>query len=169
MGMNFSFGPPKDKKKMTSLLWAAVEPGTTVFDTAKLNRPFNNEELVREGLAPFRGKVVIATRFGFKLVPDGGHKWVGPDSRPEHIKQVAEASLKRLKVDAIDLSYQHRAAPEVPIEDVDAAVKDLIREGKVKHFGLSEAGAKTIRRAHAVQPVTAHPVGKQKRTQVWGE
>jgi aryl-alcohol dehydrogenase-like predicted oxidoreductase len=153
MGMSFGYGPPKDKKEMTSILRAAVEQGVTFFDTAEVYGPYINEELVGEALAPFRGKVVIATKFGFK--PDAGGKWTDLDSRPEHIKEVAEASLKRLKVDAIDLFYQHRVDPQVPIEDVAGAVKDLIKEGKVKHFGLSEAGVKTIRRAHAVQPVTA--------------
>ena len=138
---------------MTSILRAAVEQGVTFFDTAEVYGPYINEELVGEALAPFRGKVVIATKFGFK--PDAGGKWTDLDSRPVHIKEVAEASLKRLKVDAIDLFYQHRVDPQVPIEDVAGAVKDLIRQGKVRHFGLSEAGAKTIRRAHAVQPVTA--------------
>ena len=155
MGMSFSYGPPKDKKEMTDLLHAAVERGITFFDTAEVYGPFTNEELVGEALAPYRSKVVIATKFGFKLKPDGSAGFVGPDSSPERIKQVAEASLKRLKVDAIDLFYQHRVDPKVPIEDVAGAVKELIREGKVKHFGLSEAGAKTIRRAHAIQPVTA--------------
>jgi aryl-alcohol dehydrogenase-like predicted oxidoreductase len=155
MGMSFSYGPPKDKKEMTTLLRAAVERGVTFFDTAEVYGPFINEELVGEALAPFLEQVVIATKFGFKLDPNGGPKWVGLDSRPEHIKQVAEASLNRLKIDAIDLFYQHRVDPDVPIEDVAGAVKDLIREGKVKHFGLSEAGVQTIRRAHAVQPVTA--------------
>jgi len=155
MGMSFSYGPPADKQEMISLIRSAVEGGVTFFDTAEVYGPYANEELVGEALFPFRGQVVIATKFGFKLDPKGGPKWVGLDSRPEHIKQVAEGSLKRLKVDAIDLFYQHRVDPNVPIEDVAAAVKDLIREGKVKHFGLSEAGAQTIRRAHAVQPVTA--------------
>src|SRR5437016_11856825 len=155
MGMTFSYGPPADKKEMSKLLHAAVERGVTFFDTAEVYGPFNNEELVGEALAPFKGKVVIATKFGFKLDPNGGPKWVGLDSRPEHIKEVAEGSLKRLKVDAIDLFYQHRVDPNVPIEDVAAAVKDLIRAGKVRHFGLSEAGARTIRRAHAVQPIAA--------------
>jgi len=154
MGMSFSYGPAKDKQEMISLLRAAVERGVTFFDTAEVYGPFTNEELVGEGLAPFRGKVVIATKFGFKLKEDGSPGFVGPDSSSERIKQVAEASLKRLKVDAIDLFYQHRVDPKVPIEDVAGAVKELIQEGKVKHFGLSEAGAKTIRRAHAVQPVT---------------
>jgi aryl-alcohol dehydrogenase-like predicted oxidoreductase len=155
MGMSFSYGPPKDKKEMTSLLRAAVERGVTFFDTAEVYGPFTNEELVGEALAPFRGKVVIATKFGFKLNPDGGPGWQGLDSRPERIRQVAEASLKRLKVEAIDLFYQHRVDTGVPIEDVAGAVKELIQQGKVKHFGLSEAGVQTIRRAHAVQPLTA--------------
>jgi aryl-alcohol dehydrogenase-like predicted oxidoreductase len=155
MGMSFSYGPPKDKQEMISLLRAAVERGVTFFDTAEVYGPFTNEELVGEGLSPFRGRVVIATKFGFKLKPNGEPGWLGLDSRPQHIKQVAAGSLQRLKVDAIDLFYQHRVDPEVPIEDVAGAVNDLIREGKVKHFGLSEAGAQTIRRAHAVQSVTA--------------
>ena len=155
MGMSFSYGPPKDKQEMTSLLRAAVERGITFFDTAEVYGPFLNEELVGEALAPFRGQVVTATKFGFKLRPDGAPGWVGLDSRPDHIKRVAETSLKRLKADAIDLFYQHRVDPDVPIEDVAGAVKDLIQEGKVKHFGLSEAAPRTIRRAHAVQPVTA--------------
>jgi aryl-alcohol dehydrogenase-like predicted oxidoreductase len=155
MGMSFSYGPPKDKQEMTSLLRAAVERGITFFDTAEVYGPFTNEELVGEALSPLRDQVVIATKFGFNLNPDGSPGWQGLNSRPERIKQVAEASLKRLKIDAIDLFYQHRVDPDVPIEDVAGAVKDLIREGKVKHFGLSEAGAKTIRRAHAVQPITA--------------
>jgi aryl-alcohol dehydrogenase-like predicted oxidoreductase len=155
MGMSFSYGPPADKQEMISLLRAAVERGVTFFDTAEVYGPFANEELVGEALAPFKGKVAIATKFGFKLDPKGGPQWVGLDSRPEHIKQVAEASLKRLRVETIDLFYQHRVDPDVPIEDVAGAVKDLIKEGKVKHFGLSEAGVQTIRRAHAVQPVTA--------------
>jgi aryl-alcohol dehydrogenase-like predicted oxidoreductase len=155
MGMSFSYGPPKDRQEMISLLRKAVELGVTFFDTAEVYGPFSNEELVGEALAPFRGQVVIATKFGFKLRPDGAPGSVGLDSRPEHIKEVAEGSLKRLKVDAIDLFYQHRVDPAVPIEDVARAVKDLIQEGKVKHFGLSEAGVQTIRRAHAVQPVTA--------------
>jgi aryl-alcohol dehydrogenase-like predicted oxidoreductase len=154
MGMSFGYGPPADQKEMISLIRKAVELGVTFFDTAEVYGPFTNEELVGEALAPFRKQVAIATKFGFKLDPDTG-KQAGLDSRPEHIKQVAEASLKRLKVDAIDLLYQHRVDPDVPIEDVAGAVKDLIRQGKVKHFGLSEAGAQTIRRAHAVQPVTA--------------
>src|SRR4029434_9370146 len=154
MGMSFGYGPPKDKQEMIALLRAAVERGVTFFDTAEVYGPFTNEELVGEGLAPFRDQVVIATKFGFKLDPKSGRS-IGVDSRPEHIKEVAEASLKRLRTDVIDLFYQHRVDPEVPIEDVAGAVKELIHEGKVKHFGLSEAGAKTIRRAHAVQPVTA--------------
>jgi aryl-alcohol dehydrogenase-like predicted oxidoreductase len=154
MGMSFGYGPAGDKQEMISVIRAAVDRGVTFFDTAEVYGPFTNEELVGEALAPFRGKVVIATKFGFKLDPNTG-KQAGLDSRPEHIKQVAEASLKRLRVDAIDLFYQHRVDLDVPIEDVAGAVKDLIREGKVKHFGLSEAGSKTIRRAHAVQPVTA--------------
>jgi len=155
MGMTFSYGPAGDKQEMISLLRAAVERGVTFFDTAEVYGPFTNEELVGEALSPVRDQVVIATKFGFKLDPTGGPKWIGLDSRPEHIKQVAEGSLKRLKVDAIDLFYQHRVDPDVPIEDVAGAVKDLIQEGKVKHFGLSEAAAKTIRRAHSVQQVTA--------------
>ncbi|MBZ5670154.1 MAG: aldo/keto reductase [Acidobacteriia bacterium] len=154
MGMSFGYGPAKDKQEMIPVIRAAVERGVTFFDTAEVYGPFINEELVGEALAPFRGQVVIATKFGFKLDPNTG-KQAGLNSRPEHIKEVAEGSLKRLKVDAIDLFYQHRVDPDVPIEDVAGAVKDLIQEGKVKHFGLSEAGAKTIRRAHAVQPVTA--------------
>ena len=154
MGMSFGYGPPKDKQEMTAVILAAVERGVSFFDTAEVYGPFINEELVGEALAPVRNQVVIATKFGFKLDPNTG-KQVGLDSRPEHIKQVAEASLKRLKTDTIDLFYQHRVDLDVPIEDVAGAVKDLIREGKVKHFGLSEAGAQTIRRAHAVQPVTA--------------
>ena len=154
MGMSFSYGPAKDKQEMISLLHSAVDRGVTFFDTAEVYGPFVNEELVGEALAPFRGKVVIATKFGFKLDPDT-RKQVGLDSRPEHIKEVAEASLKRLKTDVIDLFYQHRVDANVPIEDVAGAVKDLIQEGKVKHFGLSEAGVPTIRRAHAVQPVAA--------------
>src|SRR5207245_1546060 len=153
MGMSFSYGPPKDKQEMISLLHAAVERGITFFDTAEVYGPFINEELVGEALAPFRERVVIATKFGFQFDETG--KQAGLNSRPEHIKQVAEASLKRLKTDVIDLLYQHRVDPNVPIEDVAGAVKDLIQEGKVKHFGLSEAGVKTIRRAHAVQRVTA--------------
>ncbi len=155
MGMSFSYGPPKDKHEMTSVLRAAVERGITFFDTAEVYGPFLNEELVGEGLAPFRGQVVIATKFGWKIDPKAERGLAGLDSRPEHIKAVVEGSLKRLKVDAIDLFYQHRVDPDVPIEDVAGAVKHLIQQGKVKHFGLSEAAAKTIRRAHAVQPVTA--------------
>src|ERR1700751_2855043 len=154
MGMSFAYGPPKDKQEMISLLRAAVERGVTFFDTAEVYGPFTNEELVGEGLLPFRQQVVIATKFGFKLDPKSGRS-IGVDSRPEHIKEVAEVSLKRLRTDVIDLFYQHRVDPEVPIEDVAGAVKDLIREGKVKHFGLSEPGVRTIRRAHAVHPVTA--------------
>jgi len=157
MGMSFSYGPPKDKQEMISLLHAAVERGVTFFDTAEVYGPFANEELVGEGLAPFRKQVVIATKFGFDLTTDPRGMKGSPrlDSRPEHIKQVAEGSLKRLRTDVIDLFYQHRVDPNVPIEDVAGAVKELIQEGKVKHFGLSEAGAQTIRRAHAVQPLTA--------------
>jgi aryl-alcohol dehydrogenase-like predicted oxidoreductase len=155
MGMSFSYGPPKDKKEMTSLLRAAVERGITFFDTAEVYGPFTNEELVGEALSPLRDQVVIATKFGFKLNPDGSPGWQGLDSRPEHIKQAVEGSLKRLKVDVIDLLYQHRVDPAVPIEDAAGAVKDLVQQGKVKHFGLSEAGVQTIRRAHAVQPLTA--------------
>jgi aryl-alcohol dehydrogenase-like predicted oxidoreductase len=155
MGMSFGYGPPADKQEMISLIRTAIERGVTFFDTAEVYGPFTNEELVGEALAPFREQVVIATKFGFKPDPNGGPRWTGLDSRPEHIKEVAEASLKRLKVETIDLFYQHRVDPSVPIEDVAGAVKDLIQAGKVKHFGLSEAGAQTIRRAHAVQPVTA--------------
>jgi len=154
MGMSFAYGPAKEKQEMIPVIRAAVERGITFFDTAEVYGPFTNEELVGEALAPFRGKVAIATKFGFKLDPLSG-KQSGLDSRPEHIKQVAEASLKRLKTDVIDLFYQHRVDSDVPIEDVAGAVKDLIQQGKVKHFGLSEAGVRTIRRAHAVQPVTA--------------
>ena len=152
MGMSFGYGPAGDKQEMIALIRAAVARGVTLFDTAEVYGPFTNEELVGEALAPFRGQVTIATKFGFRLV-DG--KQAGLDSRPEHIKEVAEASLKRLQVEAIDLFYQHRVDPDVPIEDVAGTVKDLIRAGKVKHFGLSEAGVQTIRRAHAVQTVTA--------------
>ena len=159
MGMSFSYGPPKDKQEMTSLLRAAVERGITLFDTAEVYGPFLNEELVGDALAPFRGQVVIATKFGFDLSPSFDPRGMkgapGLNSRPEHIKEAVEGSLKRLKVETIDLLYQHRVDPNVPIEDVAGAVKDLIQQGKVKHFGLSEAGAKTIRRAHAVQPLTA--------------
>ncbi len=154
MGMSFGYGPAGEKNEMISVIRAAVERGVTFFDTAEVYGPFTNEELVGEALAPFREHVVIATKFGFKLDPRTG-KQAGLDSRPEHIREVAEASLKRLRTDTIDLLYQHRVDPEVPIEDVAGGVKDLIQQGKVKHFGLSEAGAKTIRRAHAVQPVTA--------------
>jgi aryl-alcohol dehydrogenase-like predicted oxidoreductase len=152
--MSFGYGPPADEKEMISLIGTAVERGVTFFDTAEVYGPFTNEELVGEALAPFRGQVVIATKFGFKPGADGS-RWSGLDSRPQHIKEVADASLRRLGVDAIDLFYQHRVDPEVPIEEVAGAVKELIQQGKVKHFGLSEAGAKTIRRAHAVQPVAA--------------
>src|SRR5213594_1238917 len=155
MGMSWSYGPPRDNQEMIALLHAAVEQGVTFFDTAEVYGPLINEELVGEALAPFRGKVVIATKFGWAPNPSDGGKWNALNSRPEHIKQVAEQSLKRLKVDAIDLFYQHRVDLNVPIEDVAGAVKDLIQEGKVKHFGLSEASAQTIRRAHAVQPVAA--------------
>ena len=155
MGMSFSYGPPKDKKEMISLMRTAVERGVTFFDTAEVYGPFINEELVGEALKPLRNEVVIATKFGFKLDPTGKSRWSGLDSRPEHIREVAEASLKRLKIETIDLFYQHRVDPAIPIEDVAGTVKDLIREGKVKHFGMSEAGAQTIRRAHAEQPVTA--------------
>ena len=156
MGMSFSYGPPKDKQEMISLIRSAVELGVTFFDTAEVYGPFTNEEVVGEALAPFRKQVVIATKFGFNL--SGSDKRPGAaglNSQPQHIKQAVEGSLKRLKVDAIDLLYQHRVDPNVPIEDVAGAVKDLILQGKVKHFGMSEAGAQTIRRAHAVQPVTA--------------
>jgi aryl-alcohol dehydrogenase-like predicted oxidoreductase len=155
MGMSFSYYPFPDRKEMISFIRTAVERGVTFFDTAEVYGPFTNEELVGEALSPFHGKVVIATKFGFKLDPDGGPKWIGLDSRPERIRQVAEASIKRLRIEAIDLFYQHRVDPDVPIEEVAGAVKDLIQEGKVKHFGMSEASAKTIRRANAVQPVTA--------------
>lgn len=155
MGMSHSYGPPKNRPEMIALIRAAVERGVTFFDTAEVYGPFHNEELVGEALAPLRDRVVIATKFGFAPDPNGGPKWAGLNSRPEHIRHVAEASLKRLKIEIIDLFYQHRVDPDVPIEDVAGAVKDLIREGKVKHFGLSEAGVATIRRAHAVQPVAA--------------
>ena len=159
MGMSFSYGPPKDKQEMISLLRTAVERGITFFDTAEVYGPFINEELLGEALSPLRNQVVIATKFGFDLDPTRDPRGMkglpGLNSRPEHIKQVAEASLKRLKIDVIDLFYQHRVDLDVPIEDVAGAVKELIQEGKVKHFGLSEAGVKTIRRAHAVQPITA--------------
>jgi len=159
MGMSFSYGPPKDKKEMTALLRAAVDRGVTFFDTAEVYGPFTNEELVGEALAPFRGRVVIATKFGFDVSPNFDPRGMkgspGLNSRPEHIKEAVEGSLKRLKVDVIDLLYQHRVDPNVPIEDVAGAVKELIQAGKVKHFGLSEAGVQTIRRAHKVQPLTA--------------
>jgi len=153
MGMSFGYGPPADKQEMIALLRAAVERGVTFFDTAEMYGPFTNEELVGEALAPLREQVMLATKFGFKIGQKG--EQIGLDSRPEHIKEVAEGSLKRLRTDVIDLFYQHRVDPNVPIEDVAGAVKDLIQEGKVKHFGLSEPGVQTIRRAHAVQPVTA--------------
>ncbi len=159
MGMSFSYGPPADKEEMISLIRSAVDRGITFFDTAEVYGPFTNEELVGEALAPFRNQVAIATKFGFDISPNSDPRGMkgspGLDSRPEHIKEVVEGSLKRLKVEAIDLLYQHRVDPNVPIEDVAGAVKELIQEGKVKHFGLSEAGVQTIRRAHAVQPVTA--------------
>ena len=155
MGMSFSYPPFPDRGEMVAMIRAAVERGVTFFDTAEVYGPFANEELVGEALAPFRGKVVIATKFGFKPAVPGEARWDGLDSRPEHIREAVEGSLKRLQVEAIDLLYQHRVDPAVPIEDVAEAVRDLIAQGKVKHFGMSEAGAKTIRRAHAVQPVTA--------------
>ncbi|MEH2334925.1 aldo/keto reductase [Nostoc sp.] len=155
MGMSFSYGPPADKEEMISLIRSAVDRGITFFDTAEVYGPFTNEELVGEALAPFRNQVAIATKFGFRPASNGESRWSELDSRPEHIKQAVEGSLKRLKVEAIDLLYQHRVDPNVPIEDVAGAVKELIGSGKVKHFGLSEAGVQTIRRAHAVQPVTA--------------
>jgi aryl-alcohol dehydrogenase-like predicted oxidoreductase len=155
MGLSFGYGPATEKAEAIKVIHAAVERGVTFFDTAEVYGPLVNEELVGEALAPFRGEVVIATKFGWKANPADGGKWNALDSRPEHIKEVAEASLKRLKVDALDLFYQHRVDPEVPIEDVAGAVKELIQEGKVKHLGLSEAGARTIRRAHASQPVAA--------------
>lgn len=155
MGMSFAYGPPKDKQEMIALLRAAVDRGITFFDTAEVYGPFTNEELVGEALAPFRERVIIATKFGFKPAANGQTRWSELDSRPEHIKAVAEGSLKRLRSDVIDLFYQHRVDPNVPIEDVAGAVKELIQQGKVRHFGLSEAGVQTIRRAHAVQPVTA--------------
>ena len=155
MGMSFSYGPPADKGEMIALIRSAVDRGVTFFDTAEVYGPFTNEELVGEALAPVRDRVVIATKFGFNLNPDGSPGWSGLNSRPERIRQVADASLKRLRTDVIDLFYQHRVDPDVPIEDVAGTVKELIREGKVKHFGLSEAGVRTIRRAHAVLPVTA--------------
>jgi aryl-alcohol dehydrogenase-like predicted oxidoreductase len=155
MGMSWSYGPPKDKQEMTALLRAAVERGITFFDTAEVYGPLTNEELLGDALAPFRGEVAIATKFGWEANPGDGSRWSALYSRPEHIKQVAEASLRRLRIDVLDLFYQHRVDLNVPIEDVAGAVKELIEEGKVKHFGLSEAGTQTIRRAHAVQPVTA--------------
>ena len=155
MGMSFGYGPAKDREEMIPLLRKAVEQGVTFFDTAEVYGPFHNEELVGEALEPFRGEVVIATKFGFQLKPNGEPGYLGLNSRPERIREVADASLRRLRVEAIDLFYQHRVDPEVPIEDVAGTVKDLIAAGKVKHFGMSEAGAATIRRAHAVQPVTA--------------
>ncbi len=155
MGMSFSYGTPPDKQTMIALLRAAVDRGITFFDTAEVYGPCTNEELLGEALSPVRDQVVIATKFGFRLDPEGKRAWMGLDSRPEHIKQVAEASLKRLKIETIDLFYQHRVDPDVPIEEVAGAVKELIHEGKVRHFGLSEAGVETIRRAHAVLPVTA--------------
>src|ERR1700722_2988199 len=155
MGMSFSYGPPKDKREMLSVIRTAVKRGVTFFDTAEVYGPFTNEELVGEALAPFRGKVAIATKFGLEPNPADGGKWSSFNSRPEHIRMVAEASLKRLKLDAIDLFYQHRVDLNVPIEEVAGAGEELRQQGKVKHFGLSEAGAQTIRRAHAVQPVAA--------------
>lgn len=155
MGMSFSYGTPPDRRQMISLLRAAVDRGVTFFDTAEVYGPLINEELVGEALSPIRDQVVIATKFGFRLDPEGNRPWTGLDSRPEHIRAVADASLKRLRIDTIDLFYQHRVDPNVPIEEVAGAVQELIRQGKVRHFGLSEAGVQTIRRAHAVQPVTA--------------
>jgi aryl-alcohol dehydrogenase-like predicted oxidoreductase len=155
MGLSFGYGPATDKQEAISLIRAAVEKGVTFFDTAEIYGPLTNEELVGEALAPFRGQVVIATKFGFKPASEGETHWSALDSRPEHIKQAVEGSLRRLRVETIGLYYQHRVDPDVPIEDVAGAVKDLIQAGKVKHFGLSEAGVQTIRRAHAVQPVTA--------------
>jgi len=155
MGMSFSYGPPKDKAEMTKVLRGAVERGVTFFDTAEVYGPFINEELLGEALEPFKGQIVIATKFGFKLDPTGQQRWSGLDSSPANIRAVAEASLKRLRVEALDLFYQHRVDPNIPIEEVAGTVGELIREGKVKHFGLSEAGTATIRRAHAVQKVTA--------------
>lgn len=155
MGMTYAYGPAPDKHEMIKLIHSAVEHGVTFFDTAEVYGPFTNEELVGEALAPLREQVVIATKFGFKRAPDNESRWSELDSRPEHIREVAEASLKRLRTDVIDLFYQHRVDPDVPIEDVAGTVQDLISEGKVKHFGMSEAGVQTIRRAHAVQPVTA--------------
>ena len=155
MGLSFGLGPPVEKKEGISLIRAAVERGVTFFDTAEVYGPFTNEELVGEALAPFRNQVAIATKFGWAPNPEDGGKWTALDSRPEHIREAAEGSLKRLRTNVIDLYYQHRVDPNVPIEEVAGAVKDLIQQGKVKHFGLSEAAARTIRRAHAVQPVTA--------------
>src|SRR5438552_5021437 len=155
MGMSFGYGPAADRKEMIALIRSAVERGVTFFDTAEIYGPLTNEELVGEALAPFRGKVVIATKFGFRPASEGESNWSALDSSPEHINKAVEGSLKRLKVDAIDLYYQHRVDPNVPIEDVAGAMRKLIQQGKIKHFGLSEAGAKTVRRAHAVQPVTA--------------
>jgi len=155
MGLSFGYGPAADKQQAITLIRTAVEKGVTLFDTAEVYGPFANEELVGEALSPFRDRVKIATKFGFQLDPNGGPQWVGLNSRPEHIRQVAEASLKRLRVDAIDLFYQHRVDPDVPIEDVAGAVKGLIQEGKVRYFGLSEPGVQTIRRAHVVQPIAA--------------
>ena len=155
MGLSFGLGPPVERKEGISLIRAAVERGVTFFDTAEVYGPFTNEELVGEALAPFRNQVAIATKFGWAPNPEDGGKWTALDSRPEHIREAAEGSLKRLRTNVIDLYYQHRVDPNVPIEEVAGAVKDLIQQGKVKHFGLSEAAAKTIRRAHAVQPVTA--------------
>jgi aryl-alcohol dehydrogenase-like predicted oxidoreductase len=155
MGMSWSYGPPKDKNDMIKLIHAAVDRGITFFDTAEVYGPLVNEELLGEALAPYKGKVVIATKFGFEAAPGDSNRWSALNSHPEHIKQVADASLTRLRVDALDLFYQHRVDTAVPIEDVAGAVKDLIKSGKVKHFGMSEASAATIRRAHAVQPVTA--------------
>src|SRR6266508_1724407 len=164
MGMTFAYGPPGDKQEMISLIRSAVERGVTFFDTAEVYGPYTNEELVGEALAPFRKQVVIATKFGFKAASKIESRWSDLDSRPERIKQVAEASLKRLRTDVIDLFYQHRVDPKVPIEDVAGAVKDLIREGKVKHFGLSEAGAKTIRCAHACRRTCNAPIPISRRT-----
>jgi aryl-alcohol dehydrogenase-like predicted oxidoreductase len=155
MGLSHGYGPSADRREAIALIRAAAERGVTFFDTAEMYGPFTNEELVGEALAPFRAQVAIATKFGFKIDPGGGQMWAGLDSRPAHIRQVAEASLRRLRVEVIDLFYQHRVDPEVPIEDVAGAVRDLIQAGKVRHFGLSEAGVETIRRAHFVQPVTA--------------
>jgi aryl-alcohol dehydrogenase-like predicted oxidoreductase len=155
MGMSFSYGPPPDKKEMISVLHAAVDRGVTFFDTAEVYGPYTNEELVGEALAPYRNRVAIATKFAYELKPDGSPGWVKLNSQPDHIREAVEGSLRRLRVETIDLLYQHRVDPEVPIEDVAGTVKELIQQGKVKHFGMSEAAAKTIRRAHAVQPVTA--------------